>query len=242
MNDDIDLEKIKDRIAKLLAMSKDVSSPNEAAIAAGRARALMDKYQLNAFDVSRSITEEFGEYTTTDIYINFPRHLSPLAVAVARYNDCQAVFDWTTKQWAGKTRNARRLKFKGYKSDAELATQMFDRLADAIARLCKEYIALRQHDGDDTVVSDYFKRGAADIIIEKLVSMTKERDAITHVATGTALMVVKAAAVSEHFGVIEYVDSSRRSVGDAKGGYDSRGAYVHGRIKGDGVDINHKID
>ena len=38
-----EFQKIKERIAKLLAMARDASSPNEAAIAAQRARSLMDK-------------------------------------------------------------------------------------------------------------------------------------------------------------------------------------------------------
>jgi hypothetical protein len=58
--ENVDLEKIKDRIAKLLRMSQDASSPNEAAIAAGRARALMDKYQIEAFDANNQVKEVFG--------------------------------------------------------------------------------------------------------------------------------------------------------------------------------------
>lgn len=44
-------KKIRERIRKLLAMAGDASSPQEAAIAARRAKALLHKYNLSEADV-----------------------------------------------------------------------------------------------------------------------------------------------------------------------------------------------
>lgn len=87
-----DLTKVKERIAKLLAMAKDASSPNEAAIAAQRARGLMDKYQLDEYDISEAAPDVFGEQDITRVFAAIPYHMDILAVAVALYNDCQSVF------------------------------------------------------------------------------------------------------------------------------------------------------
>lgn len=46
-----DIDEIIQRIRRLLAMASDISSPNEAAIAARRAHKLMEQYQLSRFDV-----------------------------------------------------------------------------------------------------------------------------------------------------------------------------------------------
>ena len=43
--------KIMERVRKLLAMAKDATSPHEAAIAARRARSLMDKHQLEEHEM-----------------------------------------------------------------------------------------------------------------------------------------------------------------------------------------------
>ncbi len=51
----LEYEKIINRVKKLLALSNDTSSPNEAAIALKRVRSLMDKYQLTHEDI---LTEE----------------------------------------------------------------------------------------------------------------------------------------------------------------------------------------
>lgn len=49
-----DIEKILETIRKLLRMAGDAGSPNEAAIAAGRARKLMDKYRVSLSDLKES--------------------------------------------------------------------------------------------------------------------------------------------------------------------------------------------
>lgn len=87
----MDNKKIIDRIRKLLTMSKDSSSPNEAAIAAGRAAKLMQQYNLETAEVILSnITEDtITENSTNTKYSTFPSWASYLAIPVAHLNDCE---------------------------------------------------------------------------------------------------------------------------------------------------------
>src|ERR1700739_3840723 len=141
-----DLDKIKDRIAKLLRMAADASSPNEAAIAAQRARALMDKYRLHAFDVGNRMEEEFSAEPATRFYASIPVYLNLFSVQVAKYNDCQSRFERgdVTHRMGGKSQGAKtdgkRIVFMGYKSDVQLAINMFDYLCETVNRLCKEWM------------------------------------------------------------------------------------------------------
>ena len=74
------LDKIKERIAKLLAMAKDAASPNEAAIAAGRARSLMDKYQLDEYDIKDAAPVQFAQGDATRAYSAMPYHVEILSI------------------------------------------------------------------------------------------------------------------------------------------------------------------
>jgi len=135
--ENVDLEKIKDRIAKLLRMSQDASSPNEAAIAAGRARALMDKYQIESFDANNQVKEVFGVEPASGYFKDLPTYMSTLAVAIAKYNDCQAKYEDAE---FGQNYGKKRVMFLGYKNDVDLAIAMFDRLLKIIDKLSREYI------------------------------------------------------------------------------------------------------
>lgn len=236
-----DLDKIKDRIAKLLRMAADASSPNEAAIAAQRARALMDKYQLDAFDVGNRMEEDFAANPATRFYAAIPQYMSVFAVAVAKYNDCQARFEWGTVTYKKKPNDpkqtGKRVVFMGYKSDVELAIQMFDTLNEAVNRLCKEYMNAKGHSGYSVRIGGAFKIGAFGVISQRLEALTKERDAII-CNTGTSLMVIKKAAVDEKFGETKYKTYSFSVSNEAN----ESDAYVTGKIKGATVEIVKSVE
>lgn len=240
-----DLDKIKDRIAKLLAMSKDASSPHEAAIAAGRARKLMDQYQLDAFDVGNRIKEEFAADPATRFYAAIPQYMSIFAVAVAQYNDCQARFEsgYVTykkkasdhKQWG------KRVVFMGYKSDVELAIQMFDNLNEVVNRLCKEWMNGQGLTAYSVRIGNQFKLGAFGVIGDRLNDMTKKRDAITsEVGSTGALVVIKKAAVNEKFGETKYGKANTRAVDYSD--HMEVEARRTGRIKGATVEIVKSVE
>lgn len=230
--DSQDLDKIKDRIAKLLRMADDVSSPNEAAIAAQRARSLMDKYQIDAFDVGNRIAEDFASENVSKFYAEIPTYMSTLAVRVAQYNDCQAKFTHEKTWFHGQKRPDKCVTFSGYKTDVELAKQMFNQLIDVVNRLCREYLTANGHTVYVPSIGIQFKVGAFLIINERLHDMTAKRDAITS-GNGTALVVVKKAAVDSHFGNPHYSKTETLAVR----GENAESARLAGIAKGRSVEI-----
>jgi Protein of unknown function (DUF2786) len=229
------LEKIKDRIAKLLRMAADASSPEEAGIAAGRARSLMDKFQIDAFDISQKITEEFGAMEATGYFTDIPIYMSTLAVAVARYNDCQARYEHGRHSFQND-RQGKSVMFQGYKSDVEMAVEMYKRLLSAINRLCKEYLLANGNEAYDARLGSQFKAGASATVIRKLVAMTAERDLITKSKSGTSLVVAKKHAVEEHYGEAKYSGMKQRSLSAAEAR-----AYTEGHIRGNRVEITKQV-
>jgi len=205
-----DLSKIKDRIAKLLRMADDASSPNEAAIAASRARKLMDKYQLSQLDIADSVEEDFATDPATRFYAAMPYHLNVFSVAVAKYNDVQAKLEnghvdhrgsaakGHTKKWGP------RIVFNGYKNDVQLAVQMFNSLSDVVDRLCREYVAKEGYTRFPVGIAKAFKVAAVLEISARLQAMTVERDKLTSETTGTSLVLMKSIAVAAHFGDAGY--------------------------------------
>lgn len=202
-----ELDKIKDRIAKLLRMAKDASSPNEAAIAAQRARSLMDKHQLDAFDVDNRFDDEFADTAATRFYASLPQYLSLFACAIAKYNDCQGKFESGKvdyKKKAGDQMQAgKRIVFLGLKSDVELAIQMFNELTETVNRLCKEFMTAHHSGKYNVKIGSQFKLGAFLEIAQRLSAMTVERDALTS-SNGNSLVVMKSAVVEAKFGKANY--------------------------------------
>jgi hypothetical protein len=238
-----ELDKIKDRVAKLLRMAADASSPNEAAIAAQRARALMDKHQLDEFDVGNRVAEEFLSAPGSRYFAAIPVYLSTFAVALAKYNDCQARFEYGAMdhKMDRKSSNAKttgkRIMFNGYKTDVELAVQMMDRIVEAVNRLCKEWMAIKGMTRYDMGIGNQFKTGAFQAIIAKLRSMTAERDALTS-SNGTALVVIKKAGVDAEFGEVKYTTSNYKNAQDLDG-FEARQV---GYIKGNEVEIVKSVE
>lgn len=242
MNDNTNLDKIKDRIAKLLRMAEDASSPNEAAIAANRARKLMDQYQLDAMDIGNGFEEEFAHEHATRYFAAIPQYLSIFAAAVGKFNDCQAVFGGGVVTFKKKASDAKqwgkRIEFKGYKSDVQLAIQMYNTLEEAVNRLCKEYMRSQGLTAYSVRIGGQFKLGAFMEIGYRLSAMTVERDKLTSTVTGTSLVVVKSKNVDEHFGEVKYRKANVKEVKE----YDDQAARQAGVRAGRVIEIQRSVE
>lgn len=250
------LDKIKERIAKLMAMAKDASSPNEAAIAAQRARALMDKYQLDEYDISEAAPDVFDTQDVTRAFAAIPFHMDILSVAVALYNDCQCFFltrrmDYkmeskahqNAKTGSGATKAyGKAVNFRGYKRDVELAKMMFDNLCQNIDALCKAYMKENYPGRYNVRIGGEYKAAAARALCAKFREMTKERESLTY-STGTALVVAKAAAVQAEFGEIKYINKSKSSsVADYESQVENDRARAAGYRDGQKIEIIKRLD
>lgn len=242
MDHNEDLGKIKDRIAKLLRMADDSSSPNEAAIAAGRARKLMDQYQLGAIDINGEISESLVARDHGRFFAAIPLYLQYFAVSIAKYNDCQVRFEWgdvTFKKRQGeRLKQGKRPCFQGYQSDVDLACEMYDRLEAAVNRLCKVYMDGLGLPKYSVKIGGAFKHGAIDEIRRRINSMLTEREALFQESSGKGLMVIKSAAVEERFGAPNYSEGKKVVVTD----HETAQAHSQGRELAKRIEINPLVN
>lgn len=229
-----DMTKIKERISRLLAMAADESSPHEAAIAARRARALLDKYQIDEFELGE-IKAEFGQARDElGAVVFMALWRQSLAIKVARFNDCNVAYfaGWTRTKKLGKY-----FVFQGYAADAEMALEMYNRLAHGITTKCSEWMRAQGYTKYIASVGDKFKAAAAYELGARLDEATQHR--MQHYQSqGTGLMVVKAKNVEEHFGAAEYHTTNKRAAET----HDERAAAYAGHVTGRAIEITAGVE
>lgn len=226
-------EKILKRIQRLLAMSNDASSPNEAAIAARRAEALMREHNITEADtILKDLSDDdiVAQGAATG-YKTLPEWQAILSVQVAKLMDCdcRAYVD---------SRNRRTVTFLGQREDAQVAAWIFEYLVDTIQRLSKKYRARMRREkggaGHGTNMNLY-RHGLMRSICETIDEMMAEKAAeLKKSAPGTALVVAKQALIEQKFGQTDYGDSKGQKIDDPD-------AYLDGRVHGKDVRINPAI-
>jgi hypothetical protein len=208
-------DKVIDKVRKLLAMAGDTSSPNEAVIAAGMARKLIDKWQLSGDDIASVETSDMG---TTDHITKSKRTSSfdgILAVAVANFNDAQVKYQ----------RNSTghfMLVFEGFTVDTVCAALMFNYLRD---EAYKQAVKFETGRADRHAYRMGFAAGVADQV---KALMRARRNLKT--TTGTALVVTKRAAVLEYFSPVSY--RVRRNAKMSGSGHAYSGGKAAGQRQG----------
>jgi len=212
--------KILDRIKKLLAMANDNSSPEEAAIAAGRARKMMDKYQVSTMDLDKVEISDFGEsyYFTSvkKVSIIFGR----IALATAKFNDCTAVYE---RDDLGKTV----LLFRGFVDDVQVAKEMITYLVKQANHLAKISVSGRRD-------IHTYKTGFTDGVVGKLNELIRERSVLKS-SSGTDLVVIKKNLVEQHFGKTKTTRSRSYTSGSVE-------SYAKGKLAGSNMNFNKLIN
>jgi hypothetical protein len=229
-----EIQKIKDRIAKLLRMANDTSSPEEAAIAMRRARTLMDQHQLDVSSFAPDQKSEMKATPVTELAEHIPDWINFLSTAVAQYNDCQSRF-WMPN---GDTRKC--VVFLGLALDVELAQSMLESLVNQIDRLCIQHFRGSIIDDRSIPIIESYKLGASNLVSYKLNEMRREREVlqITSSVTGRALVLAKKSRVEEKFGKVQY--EPRKS--EAPESIAALIARIDGELAGDRVQIFKGID
>ena len=120
------IKKIRERIRKLLAMAGDAGSPNEAAIAAKRAKALLAKHNLSEADVIAGdmTAEDFTETGVGRAYAAYPVWMNILGPAIATYTGTHSIFGVSIGP-APKYQRLKQIKFRGHVDDLMLAEYMW---------------------------------------------------------------------------------------------------------------------
>lgn len=213
-------EKILNRIRKLLAMSKDTASPNEAAIAAKRARSLLDQYQLTELDIAAETKKGF-EFRREEYKTNKPYNkvIGVMAVAIAKLNDCQArrVDDASGCLYT----------FEGMLVDSVTCVEMMMYLRGELYMQKLEINGRRNKNA--------YSSGFASGIASQVNEILKERNQQKVKSTGQSLVVVKTELVRQHYGTVKYVKKPDNN------GYGKENAFGDGYTKGKNTSLSRQI-
>jgi Protein of unknown function (DUF2786) len=230
------MDAVKRRIAKLLAIAEDSrANPEEAAAAAGMAEKIMRKYQLDHAEILMVELRKGEAMATADSVANaktnktlakeVPPWASFVAVAVGRFNHCGA-------RIAKTERGEACVRFFGYEADVQLCKWMFDYLIATINRLAEEYKWSEDYIENGRSVLTSYRRGVASGIISAIKKLEEARQA-EQTSTGTSLMVVKQNAIIEKFGNV--FSTKRASNSTVRGD-----AYAAGYTDGRNVDVGRR--
>lgn len=190
MEKDKDLDKIIDKIQKLLAMAADTSTPNEALIAARRARALMDKYQITVGDIESKKGSQFLETCIHTKYKRGVRWMMFLAKAAGNLNDCMPLV-------ARNVENNVDYLFQGFRADAIVAKLTMEYFMQSCQR------ALKQQSLSGKTENNFFRLGFASMIDRRVQEVMIERQKSFVSPQGTALVPLKMAMVKDYFGMAD---------------------------------------
>jgi len=204
MNNSID--KIKDRIKKLLRMAADTSSPNEAAIAANRARKLMSQHQIsNADFVLDELSKEGAliQSTAGRGFKSIPGWYQTLSVSIAECMDCHAIIN---RRWTACT-----IVFRGYQPDVEMASWLLDYLGNQIeqqATAHRKAVSSSQsppwpYTRSPRTYMNSFRNGLSAGIKDRMAKFYSAPEA-THDNTANQLVLAKSDALKRAFGEVTY--------------------------------------
>jgi hypothetical protein len=224
MSDKGNEKKIINRVIKLLRMADDVSSPNEALIAARRARKLMDKHQLTKVDLLSNDNDSFAQqasgYCAKQNYV----WLASLATSSATLNDCTPVL----VRSSGKVRYV----FRGFKADSILASQTHCYLAAACNR------ALLSSKIKGVAKRNFFKLGFCEEISRRIDAIVAERSEGFCSEGGKSLVTQKKNMVDAHFGSLPNVRHHKPRLPNQE----ESDAVIMGRESGKSVHLGAVIE
>ena len=185
MSDNMD--RIIEKISKLLAMANDSSSPNEAMIAARRARALMDKHQLEVSDIEAAKGSQFLELQYELNGSRSPKWMVALASASSSLNDCRVL------RQRGIYDTNMSFVFQGFKADTIVAKLTFEYFVEACERQLKQ-LKLK-----GASKRNFFRLGFAQQVNYRCALIVNERQQTMVSSTGTALIPLKMSQIIEYF-------------------------------------------
>lgn len=225
-----DQAKIIEKIRKLLAMAGDTSSPNEALLAAKRARILMDQHQISKADVELSYDDGFKETLAARKGKTLPEWVARLASTAAVLNDCRSIVK-TVRGRGGKISSITPA-FQGFTADAVVAKMTMDYLVEACERFL-EYSSVTGRSG-----YHFFRVGFAEAVQARCYEIAKERKVNIVTGSGTALVPLKMNMIASHFGDLKSRDSSPSRAPCS----DEIKAYAAGLEAGKEVGLDNQVE
>lgn len=199
-----DLESVKRRVQKLLAIAEhERSDPNEAAAAVGMAEKIMRKYQLDYAEVIMTALKKGDDLETADIVCSAKTNgtktkvvstwVGFLAVAIGELTECGCRSSWTADFEAC-------VRFYGYAADVQLAGWMLRYLVETTNRLCNEYKKTAEYEFGGRRVLNSYRHGVSIGITQSIRNLVAAKKQEVQTSTGTSLMVVKQEAIVTKYG------------------------------------------
>lgn len=217
------IDKVISKIQNLLAMAADTSTPNEALIAARRARSLMDKYQLSKADISTKDDNQFLETQANVTNSTRRQWLLGLAAAAAILNDCVSAVSRAPDV---------HYFFQGFKADAIVAKLTMDYLVEA----CERQLQNSTIKGASN--RNFFRVGFAEQVHSRARQIKEEREKTFVSESGTALIPLKGKLIEQHFGQLKSIKTQKRRR-PSSGELD---AYVEGTRQGQEISLEKQIE
>lgn len=214
-------DKIIQRIKKLLSMAEDVSSPNEAMIAARRARSLMDKHQITKDDIATTEDNQFLESIAKRQTSVRKQWLLNLWSAAGMLNDCEPVVSGSPFV---------KYMFRGFKADSIVAKLTMDYLVETCDRCCAKSTAFGLSE------KNFFRLGFSEAVQERVREILKER-AKLKTSKGKGLIVSKHDSIVAHFGDLPTL--KQRETREPT--YDELEAYEDGWENGNKVGLDKQV-
>ncbi|HDL8234110.1 TPA: DUF2786 domain-containing protein [Yersinia enterocolitica] len=132
-------EKYLQRIKKLLAMARNNSSAEEAALAMSRAQKLMSEHKLNEHDVDVMDINEAATQKAPSHAEKMPEYMAILAEMVARVFGVKFYTSHGCDQWNKPAK--RTIHYYGPDERPQIAAYSFEVLGKQLAKARREYIA-----------------------------------------------------------------------------------------------------
>ncbi|EKO3611984.1 DUF2786 domain-containing protein [Vibrio metschnikovii] len=218
-----DNAKVIDKIKKLLSLAES-SNPNEALLAAKRARRLMDQHSISKQDIENAGSKEFLESKSEYEYRQRNAWVINLQNAVAELNDCIGVIEWCN----GSVMH----KFRGFTADAVVAKMTLDYLIETCNRCCNEADVYGRSE------KNQFRLGFSRVIAVKVDSIIAEREEKFVSTTGTNIIPLKLNQIKNHFGEL----STDKGVKPREPTLSEMEAYMSGVMAGSKTGLDKQVD
>lgn len=238
----MELDKVRARIQKLLAMAQDSSSPNEAAIAAERVQKLMAKYNLDMADViaeELQVDENLVKMDREFQYKRTPAYVEQIEVAIANAFNCEVKGRWQMHRGIRYDVT----EIYGYKTDVEVVKSLCHYICsqlESMAKRVKVPEPYRKYGYTRRFMADW-RKGASREICRKIRNFYGSGESQNQTqpeqhkdGPSTNLALLKKEAIRRKFGTFEYTSSSDHI-------YTHDGLFA-GSQAASAIDINRKIE
>lgn len=222
-------DKILGRIEKLLRMDNDKGSVHEADIAARRAAALMEEYNVELAEIIKH-KKKFEGADIIDqafypkMYVRFPMELQILSAKISKLFDCEANFKlhydnggWKKQMW-----------IYGHSTDVKMAVWLLNYIDNSAKKSVREYTKECRMIGVGAKKAKYIA-GFYRACRENVAILIAEKNA-KNLSDSTALVVVKKDAIGKKYGEFSYTKIYNHTNIDE--------AYINGYHKGVELDLN----